>query len=157
MLLVKLGAFPLNSRGSRFLRVYCRAQRQICLFYEWIKNHAEALSFIWNTTFTNDIIQNYMVADKQGLKKELVDALCFFNMTSAVVHKVVLIPDYLHSTFHIFFFPMSYERYLLICTSNSRICYLSSIVLELLSAQNIKFIRFLRPKKNYVISTKKWL
>ena len=98
-----------------------------------------------------------MVADKQGLKKELVDALCFFNMTSAVVHRVVLIPDYLHSTFHIFFFPMSYERYLLICTSNSRICYLSSIALELLSAQNIKFIRFLRPKKNYVISTKKWL
>ena len=64
-----------------------------------------------------------MVAEKQDYK-ELVDVLCFLNMTLAVNHNVVLIPDYLHSTFHIFVF----SHVLL------RICYLFRIVSELLSA-----------------------
>ena len=34
-----------------------------------------------------------MVADIQGLQRKLVDVLCFLNITSAVAHKIVLIPN----------------------------------------------------------------
>ena len=37
-------------------------------------------------------------------KEELVSVLYFLNITSALGRKVVLIPDYLHSPFHIFAF-----------------------------------------------------
>ena len=73
-----------------------------------------------------------------------MDVLYFLNMTSAVGHKVVLIPDYLHSTFHIF----EFSHVLL------RECYLSRIISELLSAQNAKLTRFTRPKQNYAFLQK---
>ena len=67
LFLVKLQAFLLNSSGSRFLRVYCRAQntlkhmlRIISLksvkFCEWVKNYAEVLSFVWIIIFSNDML-----------------------------------------------------------------------------------------------------
>ena len=49
-------------------------------------------------------------------KDELVDVLCFLNMTSAVAHTVLLISDYLQSTFHKFVFS---HVLLLTRTSNS--------------------------------------
>ena len=52
-------------------------------------------------------------------KGKLEDVLCFPNMTSAVDHTVILIPDYLHSTFHIFVF-LNVLLQVLTCTSNSK-------------------------------------
>ena len=88
---------------------------------------------------------------KKDYKEELVDVHCFPNMTSAVGHKVVLIPDYLHSTFHVFVFSHDLLR----------MCYLymirCAIWHHLHNFKNVKFIRFARPKRDYVISTKKCL
>ena len=87
-------------------------------------------------------------------KEELVDVLCFFNITSAVGHKVVLIPDFFTPPSMYSYFSMSYQRYLHVLQT-PRMCCLSRIVSELLSAQNVKFVRFTKPKQNYVISTRK--
>ena len=52
-------------------------------------------------------------------KEEFVDVLCFLNVTSAVSHKVVFIPDYLQSFFDIFGFSHVFLE-VFIRTSNSR-------------------------------------
>ena len=97
-----------------------------------------------------------MVVDKKGLQKELVHVLCFFNITSAVGHKVVLIPDFFTPLSMYLYFSMSCKRYLHVLQT-PRMCCLSRIISELLSAQNVKFVRFTIPKQNYVISTEQCL
>ena len=48
----------------------------------------------------------------KNYKEELVDELCYLNITSAVGHKAVLIPDYFTPLSMYSYFPMSYSRYL---------------------------------------------
>ena len=86
-------------------------------------------------------------------KEELVDVLCFFNMTSAMGRKVVLIPDYLHSLSIYSYFSSLIRGTKTYFDVTPKMCFLSRIFSELSSAQNVKFIRFTIPKQNYVILT----
>ena len=65
------------------------------------------------------MLYNYWDVDKQGLQRRVGDVLCFLKMTAAVGHKVVLIPDYLQSTFNLVVFSHVLLE-VLIGTSNSK-------------------------------------
>ena len=65
------------------------------------------------------MLSNYVEADKQGLQRRVDGCALFSNMASAVGYKVVLIQDYLHSTFHIFVFSHVLLE-VIIRTSNSK-------------------------------------
>ena len=80
----------------------------------------------------------------RNAKEELVNVLCFLNILSVAGHQEVLILDYLHSIFHTFVFS---HRYLYVLQT-PRMCYLSRIASELLTAQNVKLMRLTRPKPN---------
>ena len=92
-----------------------------------------------------------MVGDKKGLQRRVGGCALFSQHEISLGHKVVLIPDYLHSTFHVFVFSHDLLR----------MCYLymirCAIWHHLYNFKNVKFIRFTRPKRDYVISTKKCL
>ena len=92
----------------------------------------------------------------KNYKEELVDVLCFFNITSAFGHKVILIPDYFTPLSIHSYFSMSYQGHLQV-PQTPRMCCLSRIVSELLAAQNVKFMTFTRPKKNLEFLQKKCL
>ena len=93
--------------------------------------------------------------NKDHCKEELVDRLCFLNMTLAVGHKVVLIPDYLPSTFHIFVFPQVLIE-ALISTSNSKNvlsnwnCFNQNCEIHKIHKTQPKLCLFIRTSANFL-------